>query len=82
MTINQNPAVDKLSVDYMVENDSKVKFELISLNGKVVLTLDEGVKQKGIVNSINADISNLASGTYLCSLSSNGQRLIKKIVVK
>jgi len=82
MTINQNPAVDKLSVDYMVENDSKVKFELISLNGKVVLTLDEGNKQKGIVNSINADISNLASGTYLCSLESNGQRLIKKIVIK
>jgi len=82
MTINQNPATDKLSVDYMVENNSKVKFELISMNGKVVYSLDEGNKQKGIVNSINADISNLASGTYLCSLNCNGQRLIKKLILK
>ena len=81
MTIN-NPAVDNLSVSYAVENDSKVTFEVMSLNGKVVLKQDEGFRTKGSVYSINSDISNLAAGTYLCSLMSNGQRLIKKVVVK
>ena len=82
MTINQNPATDNLSISYAVENDSKVTFELMSLNGQVVLKQDEGFRTKGSVYSINSNISNLASGTYLCSLISNGQRLIKKVVVE
>jgi len=81
MTI-QNPAVDNLNVSYAVEKDSKVTFELLTLKGQVVLTQDEGFKAQGNVYNINANISNLAAGTYLCSLNTNGQRLIKKIVVE
>lgn len=82
MTINQNPSQDNLSISYAVENDAKVVFELLSLNGQVVFKSDEGMRVKGNVYSINSDISNLTAGTYLCSLSNNGKRLIKKVVIE
>lgn len=82
MTIKQNPTINTLALDYAVENDSKVTFELMDMNGKVLLKLDEGSKNKGFVNSISADISNLASGMYLCSLNCDGKRLIKKLIVQ
>jgi hypothetical protein len=82
MTINQNPTRDNLSISYAVEKDSKVDFELISLDGKVVYKSDEGFRTCGNIYSINANISNLAAGDYLCSLNCNGKRLIKKVVVE
>jgi hypothetical protein len=82
MTINQNPTRNNLSISYAVEKDAKVNFELLSMSGKVVYKQDEGTRIAGNVYSINADISNLATGTYLCSLNTNGQRLIKKVVVE
>lgn len=81
MTINQNPSKDVLSVSYAVENDANVVFELLSTTGQVIYTSNEGAKVKGNVYTISSDISNLADGTYLCSLNTNGQRLIKKLVV-
>jgi len=82
MTFNQNPTRDNLSVSYAVEKDSKVSFQLLSMNGKVVFTQDEGYKTTGNVYTINKNISGLAAGTYLGSLECNGHRLIKKVVVE
>jgi hypothetical protein len=78
----QNPAKDNLTVNYAVEKDAKVKFELLTMNGQPVVSIDEGNKVTGNVYTINADISNVAAGTYLANLICNGQRLIKKVVIE
>ena len=77
-----NPAVDNLAISYSVENDAKVTFELIGMNGQIVFKQDEGSRTSGNVYNINYNISDLQAGTYFCNLNVNGKRLIKKVVVE
>lgn len=77
-----NPAVNNLAVSYTVENDAKVTFELMGMNGQLIFKQDEGTRTSGNVYNINYNISDLQAGTYFCNLNVNGKRLVKKVVVE
>lgn len=78
---NPNPVDGLTTIPYSIENDSKVVITIFDVRGNIVMTIDEGSKQNGTY-AVTFDASLLSSGTYYYSLTSDGNRLTKKMIVK
>lgn len=76
-----NPADGMTSIPYSIEKNSKVMLTVYDVKGNIVMTFDEGTKQNGTY-AITFDASSLASGSYYYSLTSDNNRLTKKMIVK
>jgi hypothetical protein len=75
-----NPATDNLTANYSLEESSKVTYIIYDLTGKKVQTETTnrfpGAQQQSI------DVSSLQAGTYLLSVSVNGNVITKRFVKK
>ena len=72
------PAKDRLNVKLTNRVNATVSYEIVSLLGQ---TFNRGsVEARSGQNEINADISNLADGTYFFVLNSNGNTITKQFV--
>lgn len=71
-----NPFKDKCLIEYELEKNAKVSLSIYDMLGNRVRFFDEGNKTAGS-HSINIDVSNLKSGNYIYSLSSDGKLLTK-----
>ncbi len=81
MTAYPNPARNETTIAYELEKDANnVVIEILNANGKLVNKIEQGVQNKG-VHSTNIDLSDLSNGNYFISLNSNGQKLIKRIII-
>jgi hypothetical protein len=81
MTTYPNPARNEATLAYELENNSdNVVVTIVNERGRLVRTIEQGAQNKGSY-TLNLDLSDLASGNYFCNLSSNGQRLIKRMVI-
>lgn len=76
-----NPARNSCVIDYALQNNAKVKVDVISLNGQIVKTVELGNQTTGN-HSHNLDVNDLGSGTYFISLNADGNRLTKKLVIE
>lgn len=75
-----NPAYDNATLVYHLKENAKVNITVTSLTGQVVKVVNEGSKQAGTyVASI--DVTDLAAGTYIYSLSANGKNTTGRLVV-
>ena len=81
MTIRQNPVRENATIDYVLQNAGSVKMVVWDTKGNEVASVEEGTKTSG-QHTMNIDISKLKSGIYFCSLTANGGRLTKKLVVE
>jgi len=81
LTLSPNPASDLLTVAYGVQNQTKARIEIFDMNGRIVLTSDQGVVVPGSY-STTLNISSLAAGSYVCSIVSDNGRLTKKLLIK
>ena len=70
-----------LYVDYQLLDDNcRVKIELMNLNGSIVSLIENKLKEKGnYKNSI--DCSKLVAGFYICQLQTNEGQMCKKVIV-
>ena len=81
MSIRQNPVKENAIIDYAIQNNSDVKLVVWDVKGNEVAVINDGNKGKGQY-SLNVDISKFKAGLYFCSLSTNGGRMTKKLVVE
>jgi len=81
-SIYPNPVKEKLNVNYFISTDSKVQFNVYSLDGKKIVTLGEKNQSAGTYcEQFNVkDI--LASGIYVVELKINDKSTMEKIVVE
>ena len=63
LTISPNPAADFAKIEIKLQEASTVSFEVVNVEGKVVMTKDGGMLTAGN-NSIELNVSDLPSGTY------------------
>ena len=75
-----NPAQESTEVKYYVPEDGSVVFSINTVTGQI-LYMEEKEVVKG-AHSIVFDIENLAEGIYFYTMDFQGQRLMKKMVIK
>lgn len=75
-----NPAGSETTIQYEIQNNANVTFEMYDVMGRKVLSINEGAQNKGKHN-INLTTEKLASGTYYYSLKADSNRITKKLVI-
>jgi hypothetical protein len=75
-----NPAGAETTIQYELQNNADVTFEMYDVTGKKVISMNEGAQNKG-KHTINLTTEKLASGTYYYSLKADNNRITKKLVV-
>ena len=81
MSTYPNPARNEATIAYELEKDANnVVISIVNEKGQLVRTIEQGSQNKGSYN-VNLNLSDLANGNYFCSISSNGQKLIKRMVI-
>ncbi len=75
-----NPATENVTVNYALEESSKVSFTIYDLTGKQIQTESAtrfpGAQQQSI------DVNALQAGTYLLSVNVNGNAITKRFIKK
>ncbi len=77
-----NPTTDKINVSYSLTENATVSAQLISLNGKVISTFFKEQQNAGKNEMVLTIDPSVARGLYLLALNVNGNRTLKKIIVK
>ena len=83
ISMNQNipnPANNQTTVTYIVPNDGNVVFTILNVTGQILHT--QTVKASTGINSIDFNTENLSAGIYFYTMDFQGQRLMKKMVIK
>ncbi len=80
MSIRQNPVKENAVIDYVLQNSGMAKLVVWDTKGNEVASVNDGMQSSG-QHSMNVDISKFKPGLYFCSLTANGGRLTKKLVV-
>ncbi len=75
-----NPAKGKTSVTYIVPEDGKVMFNIMTVTGQILYI--EEVSAMAGANRIEFNTESMASGIYFYSMTFNGQRIVKKMTIE
>ncbi len=75
-----NPATDHVSVSFLSENIELLDISVSEMNGKLVHSLTTQVNVGR--NMINMNLGGLETGIYLVKLTSTGQAVYKKLILK
>jgi hypothetical protein len=75
-----NPALGSTLVQYEINEAAAVTLDIYNMQGKKVMTLNEGFQTKG-QHQLSLCTATLGSGTYFYSLSAGSHRLTKKMTV-
>ncbi len=80
LNIYPNPTTGILNINFDSENSGEVNVKLMSVNGQVII--DDNIKPQMTSYSNSYNISNYAKGVYLLSITSDNEKIDKKIVLK
>ncbi len=75
-----NPFRDLTSIRFQLDEPGNVRLEVFDIRGRKVATLAEGTRQSGEY-SLEWDACGLASGIYLCRLSSGSTTVSRKLLL-
>jgi hypothetical protein len=75
-----NPATGATSIMYQVPGDGKVLFELHNMFGQVIMT--EAIDVTAGQHTFEVDVDPLSVGMYYYSVTFDGKRLTKKMLVR
>lgn len=81
MQIAPNPASNSLFLQYTLKNEGRVKIAIYDLSGKMVKSLATDDAAKEGAYSLQADLTDVASGLYFVVLDVNGKTLTQKLSV-
>ena len=79
ISIYPNPSVDEIAIQYYLYEPSKVELKITDISGKTVFTQTENQTQNGLFKT-EANLSSMAAGTYLVSLTAGGKVYAKRVV--
>ena len=80
LSVFPNPAVDKLTIDYTLNQASEVTFEVYNLLGTKVRTINAG-KQSSGDQKMSIDFENLSNGVYFLKLTAGEYTQIMKFTI-
>ncbi|HCS20614.1 MAG TPA: hypothetical protein DIW47_08640 [Bacteroidetes bacterium] len=72
-----NPVSNLMKINFELAQDADVAITLFDITGKEVLSLKKGIQAKG-KNSVEVDVSSLASGMYSYSFKAGDAVLTRK----
>ncbi len=72
------PAHNQITIDYTLNENSKVLLQLFSGNGKLIKTI--ACPTSKTENTVKIDISNIPSGTYYLKMKAGDDTYIKKVI--
>lgn len=75
-----NPFNGYTSVSYSLTKNATVSFDVVDITGKLVYSSSEGEKAAG-VHKIQLNAEGFAAGVYYYTLTVNGQKMTKKMVI-
>lgn len=81
MNCYPNPAAYQLRVDFSLESQQRVEFALYDQTGRVVMTDPQGHLSTGEHNAV-IDVSGIAPGWYVATLTAGEKRTNKMIVIQ
>lgn len=76
-----NPSNGETLVQIVLENDSKIKLEIVNISGKSILSIFEGFALNGI-NSYSFNVSSLPVGSYRITALVDGIRYSEQLIVQ
>jgi len=74
-----NPSVNEVAIQYYIFKAGEVSMMLSDMNGRIVYTNKTQHNEAGLYHT-EADLSNVASGTYLLTIATGNKMVSKKIV--
>jgi photosystem II stability/assembly factor-like uncharacterized protein len=80
LLIYPNPFSDHTLISYNLFNTEDVTVKLYSISGETVMTVFEGVQEKGN-HEYQLHNSNLVPGIYLCEVKTKSQKLSGKLII-
>lgn len=78
-TVYPNPSSGPITVEYRFPENERIQIQLFDLNGRMVSTLFDG-RTNGLSNKVSYDGSFLASGPYLCVLTTR-KNVVSKLMI-
>ncbi len=75
-----NPTSDILNISFEIKSSSLVIAKLYDINGRLISSTNDILKLSG-KNQLELDLKNVESGIYFCSLTIDGQKIVRKISV-
>ncbi len=79
--ISPIPANSKLLIDFTLESELELSYDIIDLKGNIIKSLENSYFKTG-VNSFEINLFDIITGTYLLRINSKVGYLIKKFTVK
>ncbi|MDD3877566.1 MAG: T9SS type A sorting domain-containing protein [Bacteroidales bacterium] len=80
--IYPNPANEYINLSFILEKKSEISYSLYDLNGRLVLNLNRGLLNKGmVIDRIDLINTNLNKGIYFLEISIGNQCLRRKIQI-
>lgn len=76
-----NPANNATTITYSLNKSGNVNIVITDIMGRTVKTMEQGSQVAGTSYNVNLNTSDLANGTYFYTLSVDGERQTKKLVI-
>ena len=76
-----NPANGETTISYSLNKSGNVNIVITDMMGRTVKMMNQGNQVAGTSYNVNLSTSDLANGTYFYTLSVNGEKQTKKLVV-
>jgi hypothetical protein len=76
-----NPSSGMVWYNVMLDNAAQVTVSVSNIMGQTIMNLDKGTMNAG-AHKLGIDASNLAAGTYLCTVVINGESFTRKMIVE
>ncbi|TVZ60110.1 putative secreted protein (Por secretion system target) [Flavobacteriaceae bacterium MAR_2010_105] len=74
-----NPSVTSITVNFNLDTKSQFSAKIMSVNGKVLTTLEPQILSKGH-HQIELDVSHLPIGIYMIESSLNGKKRMSRVI--
>jgi len=76
-----NPVNDEVRISYYLPSTSDLALAIFTLDGKEVKTIRKTASQIAGNHSIKVPVIDLATGTYLVVMDSDGKKISQKLVI-
>ncbi|MEJ6799202.1 MAG: DUF1501 domain-containing protein [Crocinitomicaceae bacterium] len=76
-----NPVTSTITVEYYLHQGGHVDMQVMDLTGRSIATLVDANTNQG-KHSVDFDLSNFQSGTYIFTLKTNNVSITKKVIVQ
>jgi C1A family cysteine protease len=80
LNVYPNPTTGKVTLEYFAPVDGKIKVNIMSASGNVILTQDFQVVEG--VNNLQYDVANKPEGIYIVQVIANQESLFRKLILR